>query len=65
MAFSDQWTPVRRSGTIRENNDESSEEVRCGGTCGERPVLLFLLLPNGGIQRTRRIRKKADNWTAT
>src|SRR6218665_1986956 len=41
MAFSDQWTPVRRSGTMWESNDESSEEVRCGGTCGERPVLLF------------------------
>ena len=30
MFFADQWTSVPRSGEVRENYDESSEEVRCG-----------------------------------
>ena len=31
-----QWTSVPRSGEARENNDESYEEVRCGGSGGDR-----------------------------
>ena len=52
MSFAGQWTLEPRSGEVQENNAVSSEEVRCGGSGGEHPVLLFLLIVNGGIKRS-------------
>jgi len=59
MCFSDQWTQVPRSGEVLVTNDGSIEEVLCGGTRGKHPLLLFfLLLLDGGIQRTQWIRSE-------